>query len=95
MPRLGLALSANEKNVRQTMNKWGLDLAEVTVCRCQAEGDMEGVLETEYAEGMQIDRGYISLYIVTAPDRIKAALAKLGDDRHCPGSARADSGWQA
>jgi hypothetical protein len=56
---------------------------------------MGWVLETEYAEGMQIDRGCISLYIVTGPDRIEAVLAKLADDRHCPGSARVGSDWQA
>jgi len=44
---------------------------------------------------MQIDRGYISLYIVPNTDRIEAVLAKLGDDRHYFGSARADSDWQA
>jgi len=43
---------------------------------------------------MQIDRGYISLYIVPNPDRIEAVLAKLGDERHCPGSARVGSDWQ-
>jgi len=30
--------------------------------------------EKEYTEGMQIDRGYISPYFVTAPDRMEASL---------------------
>jgi chaperonin GroEL len=30
--------------------------------------------ETEYVEGMQIDRGYISPYFVTSPERMEAAL---------------------
>jgi chaperonin GroEL len=30
--------------------------------------------ETEYVEGMQIDRGYISPYFVTNPDRMEAAI---------------------
>jgi chaperonin GroEL len=35
-------------------------------------------LETEFVEGMQIDRGYISPYFVTNPDRMEAVL----DDPH-------------
>jgi chaperonin GroEL len=30
--------------------------------------------ETEYVEGMQIDRGYISPYFVTSPERMEAAI---------------------
>ena len=30
--------------------------------------------ETEYIEGMQFDRGYISAYFVTNPDRMEAEL---------------------
>ena len=30
--------------------------------------------ETEYTEGMQIDRGYISPYFVTNPERMEAEL---------------------
>jgi chaperonin GroEL len=30
--------------------------------------------ETEYVEGMQIDRGYISAYFITDPDRMEAVL---------------------
>ena len=30
--------------------------------------------ETEYVEGMQFDRGYISAYFVTDTDRMEAAL---------------------
>ena len=32
------------------------------------------VVETEYVEGMQLDRGYISPYLVTNPERMDAAL---------------------
>jgi chaperonin GroEL len=32
--------------------------------------------ETEYVEGMQIDRGYISPYFITDPDRMEAALTE-------------------
>jgi hypothetical protein len=32
-------------------------------------------LEKEYTEGMQFDRGYISAYFVTNPDRLEASSA--------------------
>src|SRR5687768_705107 len=37
------------------------------------EGQTVG-LETEYTEGMQFDRGYISPYLVTNPERMEAVL---------------------
>src|SRR4029078_2134308 len=39
------------------------------------EGQSLG-LEKEYTEGMQFDRGYISAYFVTNPDRMEAVLEK-------------------
>src|SRR5437867_1852635 len=37
--------------------------------------------ETEYVEGMQIDRGYISAYFVTNADRMEATVQDLGRAR--------------
>ena len=37
------------------------------------EGQTLG-LEKEYTEGMQFDRGYLSAYFVTNPDRMEAVL---------------------
>ena len=50
------------------MDKVGKD-GVITVEEGQALG-----LEKEYIEGMQFDRGYISAYFVTNPDRMEAVL---------------------
>jgi chaperonin GroEL len=50
------------------MDKVGKD-GVITVEEGQSLG-----LEVEYTEGMQFDRGYISAYFVTNPDRMEAAL---------------------
>ena len=50
------------------MDKVGKD-GVITVEEGQSLG-----LEKEYTEGMQFDRGYISAYFVTNPDRMEAVL---------------------
>src|ERR687891_2833740 len=66
------AISAADPEVGETiaevMDKVGKD-GVITV----EEGQTLG-LEKEYTEGMQFDRGYISPYFVTNPDRMEAVL---------------------
>jgi chaperonin GroEL len=54
--------------IAEVMDKVGKD-GVITVEEGQSLG-----LETEYTEGMQFDRGYISPYFVTNPDRMEAVL---------------------
>ena len=54
--------------IAEVMDKVGKD-GVITV----EEGQWLG-LEKEYTEGMQFDRGYISAYFVTNPDRMEAVL---------------------
>ena len=54
--------------IAEVMDKVGKD-GVITV----EEGQCLG-LEKEYTEGMQFDRGYISAYFVTNPDRMEAVL---------------------
>src|SRR5256885_14853233 len=54
--------------IAEVMDKVGKD-GVVTVEEGQSPG-----LEKEYTEGMQFDRGYISAYFVTNPDRMEAVL---------------------
>jgi chaperonin GroEL len=54
--------------IAEVMDKVGKD-GVITV----EEGQTLG-LEKEYTEGMQFDRGYISVYFVTNPDRMEAVL---------------------
>ena len=56
--------------IADVMDKVGKD-GVITV----EEGQTLG-LETEYTEGMQFDRGYLSAYFVTNPDRMEAVLEK-------------------
>ena len=66
------AISAQEqeigKLIADVMDKVGKD-GVITV----EEGKSLG-FETEYVEGMQFDRGYISAYFITNPDRMEAVL---------------------
>jgi len=54
--------------IAEVMDKVGKD-GVITVEEGQSLG-----LETEYTEGMQFDRGYLSAYLVTNPDRMEAVL---------------------
>jgi chaperonin GroEL len=54
--------------IAEVMDKVGKD-GVITVEEGQSLG-----LEVEYVEGMQFDRGYISPYFVTNPDRMEAVL---------------------
>ncbi|MGZ6257336.1 MAG: chaperonin GroEL [Candidatus Limnocylindrales bacterium] len=54
--------------IAEVMEKVGKD-GVITVEEGQSLG-----LEKEYTEGMQFDRGYISAYFVTNPDRMEAVL---------------------
>jgi len=66
------AISAADPDVgeliAEVMDKVGKD-GVITVEEGQSTG-----LDKEYTEGMQFDRGYISPYFVTNPDRMEAAL---------------------
>ena len=66
------AISAADPEVGEmiadVMDKVGKD-GVITVEEGQAVG-----LETEYTEGMQFDRGYLSPYLVTNPERMEAVL---------------------
>ncbi len=66
------AISANDKEIgrliAEVMDKVGKD-GVITV-----EESKGLAFETEYVEGMQFDRGYISPYFVTDPERMEAVL---------------------
>ena len=66
------SLSAHEEEIGGTiadaMEKVGKD-GVITVEESKGMSD-----EIEYVEGMQIDRGYISPYFITNPDRMESAL---------------------
>jgi chaperonin GroEL len=66
------AISAQDREIgeliAEVMDKVGKD-GVITV-----EESKGLAFETEYVEGMQIDRGYISPYFITDPDRMEATL---------------------
>jgi chaperonin GroEL len=66
------SLSAHEDAIGQTiaeaMEKVGKD-GVITVEESKGMSD-----EIEYVEGMQIDRGYVSPYFITNPDRMEAVI---------------------
>jgi chaperonin GroEL len=66
------AISANDKEIgeliAEVMEKVGKD-GVITV-----EESKGLAFETEYVEGMQFDRGYISAYFITDPERMEAVL---------------------
>jgi len=66
------AISAQDREIgeliAEVMDKVGKD-GVITV-----EESKGLAFETEYVEGMQIDRGYISAYFVTDPDRMEVVL---------------------
>jgi chaperonin GroEL len=68
------AISAQDREIgeliAEVMDKVGKD-GVITV-----EESKGLAFETEYVEGMQIDRGYISAYFVTDPDRMEAILSE-------------------
>ena len=66
------AISANDKEIgnliAEVMEKVGKD-GVITVEESKALA-----FETEYVEGMQFDRGYISAYFITDPERMEAIM---------------------
>jgi chaperonin GroEL len=68
------AISAQDREIgeliAEVMDKVGKD-GVITV-----EESKGLAFETEYVEGMQIDRGYISPYFITDPDRMEAVLSE-------------------
>jgi chaperonin GroEL len=66
------AISANDKEIgeliAEVMEKVGKD-GVITVEESKALA-----FETEYVEGMQFDRGYISAYFITDPERMEAVM---------------------
>jgi chaperonin GroEL len=68
------AISAQDREIgeliAEVMDKVGKD-GVITV-----EESKGLAFETEYVEGMQIDRGYISPYFITDPDRMESVLSE-------------------